>query len=249
MRFPITLAVLCLLAAACSYYHTVQSGDTLYNLSREYGVSVSEIQQANPGVDPYNLQVGQKLKIPRFPEQQVGDFTGQYRTPKPTTPAKDATPIPKKQPPENKAESNPPAETPAPVPPAVDKAGSKFIWPLPGGKILRKYGDQAGGVVVHGMDIGAPAGSPILAVADGRVLLSSDRYKSYGNMVVVVHDNQLVSIYAYNRKNLVQKDDQVKQGQKIAEVGQTGRGESPMLHFEMRIGSRTVDPLKYLSPK
>jgi len=226
-----------LLLSGCAYYHVVESGDTLYDMSREYGVSVNDIQEANPGIDPYNLQIGQKVKIPRFPDQHLNDFQGGNRRLKPTpTPRPYYTPNPSVEP------TPPPYQEPTPRP----QQRTRFIWPVQGGHIAARYGDSRDGVTSHGLDIEAPLGTPVRAAESGTVLLASDRFKGYGNMVIIKHSGGLVSIYAHNRVNKVKKDDQVKRGQIIAEVGQTGRVDRPTLHFEIRIGSQAVDPLGYL---
>jgi len=259
LRYAILPALLLMLLAlsGCAYYHVIESGDTMYDLSKEYGVSVQEIQEANPGVDPYNLQIGEKLKIPRFPEERVSDATGRYRTPEPTKTPKPVERTPKPTPPprpDERPEPTPemnarPEPTPEPTPataPVEENGENKFIWPVQGGKVVRKFGDRRAGVVDHGLEIEAPAGTPVYAVEAGTVIMASSRFKGYGNMVIVKHNNGFVSIYAFNQRLWVKKDQRVKRGQKIAEVGQSGRAEKPMLHFELRIGSQAVDPLKYL---
>lgn len=266
--------------SGCAYYHVVEPGDTLYELSKDYGVSVQEIEQANPGIDAYNLQIGQQVKIPRFSNQHVADYSQanprhaqpadkpaprasvgsdnhQPGTSAKNPPPKDATtddnertaPPPKaggKQPPKQPPE---PAKT-APAAGAaavkVETNAPQFIWPVQGGRVVSRYGDSTAGVMAHGIEIEAPEGTPVVAAADGKVALATDRFKGYGNMVVILHDNNMFSIYSFNKQNLVEKGQQVKQGQKVAEVGQTGPATRPMLHFQMRIGSQTVDPLKYL---
>ena len=123
---------------------------------------------------------------------------------------------------------------------------TRFIWPIDGGRIIHRFGDHDGSIVTHWLDIEAPEGTPIRAAAAGTVILSSDRFHGYGNMIIVRHESNFVSIYAYNKRNLVRENQQVGQGQLIAEVGRTGRVEKPTLHFEIRIGSQAVDPLQYL---
>jgi murein DD-endopeptidase MepM/ murein hydrolase activator NlpD len=245
-------------AAGCSYYHVVEPGDTLYGIGKQYGVSVQDIQKQNPGVDPYNLQIGQQLKIPRFPDQRVSDYAGRPdkdqpkparpkekdRTAKPEpTPEPQRTPEPKKPEPDRSAQPAPPEKPPVAAPSGQQ---GQFIWPVPGGKLVSRYGEHSDSVISHGIEIGAPDGSPVLASADGKVILASDEFKGYGNMIVVRHDGNFFSIYSFNRRLLVKKGDTVKQGQKIAEVGQTGRASGPMLHFQIRIGSKAVDPLQYV---
>ncbi|MBT7545138.1 MAG: M23 family metallopeptidase, partial [Kordiimonadaceae bacterium] len=70
--------------------------------------------------------------------------------------------------------------------------------------------------------------------------------QGYGNLVLIKHQNGWVTAYAHNDKILVRKGQQVARGQAVAEVGSTGRVDSPQLHFEMRKGSRAVDPTLYL---
>ncbi len=240
---PVLLLLVCWLLAGCSYYHVVESGDTLYKLSHDYGVSVQDIQRANPGVDPYNLQVGDRIKIPRAPNQTLRDYSEQNPRANRQTPRPVATPTPRPQPtPRINATPRPQPPTPTPEP----NTAARFLWPLDGGTIVHKFGDRDGGVVMRWLDIEAAEGTPVRAAAAGTVILSSDRFRGYGNMIIIRHDDNFVSIYAYNKKNLVQENQQVKQGQLIAEVGRTGRVEKPTLHFEIRIGSQAVDPLLYL---
>lgn len=250
------IAVLLWLAlSGCAYYHVIQPGDTLYGLSKEYGVSVQEIQRNNPGVDPYNLEIGQQVKIPRLPNQKVADYAGRTDT-KPAAkkpekkaaepkknPPPEATPQPKVDKP--KKEEIQPKEPPRSTA-TVNTEKLQFIWPVQGGQVLERFGETTDDVAAHGVEIGAPEGTAVVAVADGKVILSSDEFKGYGNMVVVRHENNFFSIYACNKKNLVKKGDTVRQGQKIAEVGQTGRAAQPLLQFQVRIGSKAVDPMKYL---
>ncbi|MBI5427697.1 MAG: LysM peptidoglycan-binding domain-containing M23 family metallopeptidase [Nitrospinae bacterium] len=117
-------------------------------------------------------------------------------------------------------------------------------WPLAGtvtspfGYRNDKYHD--------GVDIGAREGTSILAAADGKVMFSGWGPTGYGMIVIVKHANHLTTLYAHNSKNLVKKNARVRQGQKIAEVGQTGRATGPHLHFEVRNDTHPRDPLLYL---
>jgi lipoprotein NlpD len=233
--------------SGCAYYHVIEPGDTLYKLSKDYGVSVQEIQQQNPGIDPYNLEIGQRVKIPRFANQVISDYSDRPDRPKPKPkpkpePKPEPEPTPKPEPPKPIVE--PPAKQPEPAPAKADK--TPFIWPVPGGKLIARFGQGNDGVVSHGVEIAAPEGSPVLAAAAGKVIVASDEFKTYGNMIVIRHDNNFFSIYAFNKRLMVKKGDDVKQGQKIAEVGRTGQATAPMLHFQMRIGSKAVDPLPHL---
>ena len=97
----------------------------------------------------------------------------------------------------------------------------------------------------RGIDFAGKRGNEIIAVGDGVVSWSGDRY-GYGNMVEVKHGNGYVTRYAHNQQNLVAIGDQVNQGQTIALMGSTGRSTGPHVHFEVWRNGKAVDPTKYV---
>jgi murein DD-endopeptidase MepM/ murein hydrolase activator NlpD len=96
-----------------------------------------------------------------------------------------------------------------------------------------------------GIDISAPTGTPIRAVAEGEVIFSNALH-GYGKIVILRHRNGLVTVYAHNSRNVVQEGDWVRRGQIVARVGQTGRASGPHLHFEVRKDNQARNPLRYL---
>ncbi|MBL8525736.1 MAG: M23 family metallopeptidase [Betaproteobacteria bacterium] len=97
-----------------------------------------------------------------------------------------------------------------------------------------------------GVDFNAPPGSPILAAAGG-VVSSAERHTEYGNMVDINHDNGLTTRYAHMSRMIVKVGDVVLKGQKVGELGQTGRATGPHLHFEVRENSVPLNPNRFLS--
>jgi murein DD-endopeptidase MepM/ murein hydrolase activator NlpD len=98
----------------------------------------------------------------------------------------------------------------------------------------------------RGIDLAAPVGTPVYAVAAGTVIrASSDR--TYGNVVVINHHNGYKTLYAHNSKLQVKAGERVKAGQQIAKVGSTGRSTGPHLHFEIHSSGQRVDPGPYLA--
>jgi lipoprotein NlpD len=133
------------------------------------------------------------------------------------------------------------AQARAETPPAPTAATSEqFVWPV-SGMVVREFG--AGGS--RGIEIAARAGAPIKAAAAGRVVYAGNGIKSYGLMVIIKHEDGFVTAYGNNRKILVHEGDVVQRGTVIAEMGTQSGGE-PLLQFEMREGSRAVDPLAHL---
>jgi lipoprotein NlpD len=123
---------------------------------------------------------------------------------------------------------------------AADGSGGAWAWPV-GGSVVQSFEQSSGkGIVLAGK-----LGDPVLAAADGRVIFSGNGPRGYGNLVIVKHDNDLLSVYAHNRSLAVKEGEAVKRGQKIAELGQSGTS-SPRLHFEIRQQGKPVDPARYL---
>lgn len=96
-----------------------------------------------------------------------------------------------------------------------------------------------------GLDFRAESGTPILAAAGG-VVVTQEFHPEYGQMIEIAHGNALISRYAHASKTLVKKGDLIKRGQKIAEVGSTGRSTGPHLHFEVLVQGVFQDPQKFL---
>lgn len=97
-----------------------------------------------------------------------------------------------------------------------------------------------------GLDFPAPTGTPILAAAGG-VVVAQEHHHSYGNMVEIDHGNDLLTRYGHASHILVKKGDLIKRGQKIAEVGSTGRSTGSHLHFEVMVQGVFQDPQKFLT--
>lgn len=126
--------------------------------------------------------------------------------------------------------------TQAPIPSA--NLGSIFGWridPITGQSALHT-----------GLDFAAETGTSIFSAAGG-VVVTQEYHFQYGNMIEIDHGNGLISRYAHSSKVFVKKGDLIKRGQKIAEVGTTGRSTGPHLHFEVLVQGIPQDPQKFLN--
>ncbi len=132
----------------------------------------------------------------------------------------------------------------------VARSTSPTLQPVSAGWFSSNYGWRldpfSGKKAFHeGVDFMAEAGTPVTAAAGG-VVVYSDYHPQYGNMIDIDHGNGMVSRYAHASKRMVKVDDIVLQGQKIAEVGSTGRSTGPHLHFEVLKNGAPQNPARYL---
>jgi murein DD-endopeptidase MepM/ murein hydrolase activator NlpD len=125
----------------------------------------------------------------------------------------------------------------------------RFLWPVPQFYKVSSHFGPRGRKHHDGIDIPAPRGTPIVSVDHGVVIYSDNGIRGYGNMIVIAHNSKIFTVYAHNRKNLVRKGDKVERGEKIAEVGNTGRSTGPHLHFEIRVKNKVRNPAQFLSQK
>ncbi len=125
-------------------------------------------------------------------------------------------------------------------------AASTFRWPVRG-RIIAKFGDKGSGEKNDGINLAVPEGTPIKAAENGVVVYAGNELKGYGNLVLVRHEGDWVTAYAHASEITVKRGDKVNRGQIIAKAGQSGSVSSPQLHFEVRKGSKPVDPMQHLA--
>ncbi|MGQ9645285.1 MAG: peptidoglycan DD-metalloendopeptidase family protein, partial [Thermodesulfobacteriota bacterium] len=196
-------------------YHVVERHQTLYRICKTYGVDIHEVASINGIADHSKIQTGQRIFIP-----------GARKVLKVEIVLDD---VAAEQVPRGK-------ERPKTVYEKMD-----FIWPVQG-RLGDGFKDDER-KSHQGIDILSPLGTPIKASGPGIVIYSGNTIKGYGNMVIVRHSEEYVTVYAHNQVNLVEEGDQIEKGQVIGKVGQTGRASGPHLHFEIRRNNKPVNPM------
>lgn len=227
--------------------HKVQRGETAYTVARLYNVPVAALAEWNGLDSAYTIREGQYLLIPVA--------TAAAAAPAPVAPparteppgAGSPTPVPPsaaKPLPEEKTVPVAAAQSAAKAAPAPDigqkevpQSTAAMSYPVRG-KVIREYAKGRN----DGIDIQAAPGTAVGAADGGQVAaITSD---AEGNHVVVIrHDGKLLTIYSNVTKIAVKEKDSVKRGQKIAEIP---AGASPYVHFEVRKGLESTDPMPYL---
>lgn len=230
-------------------YHPVQSGESLAQIARAYGRGEVQLARVN-GIDaPKPLQKGDRLFIPGAAAVRRTEAVQQV-TKRPVPPVTIAPPASKpakmsikkttKKDLSTKKREALKAESIAP-PQAVQ---GSFSWPLLG-RVLRRFGDKSP-FPCKGIEIAAPVGTPVLAAAAGRVIYSGDGISSFGNMIILRHDGDFYTVYAFTQKTYAKVGSYVSQKERIALSGEPPQGRSPRLYFELRFHKEPLDPTFYL---
>jgi lipoprotein NlpD len=214
-------------------YHTVEKGQTLYNIAKVYNVPIEDIERANNIADTAELKSGERLFIPGA--EKTMHVPPTVETANNQTVHKPAT---------GQTHTRPANGDNKPQIIRYSTSSVHFIWPLQG-KLLQGF-NTSNGSRHDGIDIKAPEGTPVKAAAPGTVIYSDDTIRGYGNMIIIRHADGIVTVYAHNSENLVKKGQDVKQGQVISKVGRTGYATTSHLHFEIRVHAIPRNPLVYL---
>jgi lipoprotein NlpD len=145
----------------------------------------------------------------------------------------------------------PPPKKPEPVTRAEEPQGQiridkgRFMWPLKG-PVITRFGIQPSGMKYNGIKIAAKEGSPVQAAAAGTIIYAS-YVKGYGDTIIVKHDENYTTVYAYLKSSVTKRDDRVKKGEKIASVGPSEEpGGEPYLYFEIRERNKARNPQFFL---
>ena len=211
-------------------YYTVKPGDTLIRIGPDTGQNFRDIVRWNNLENPNLIEVGQVLRI--VPPSSDNPLV----VTRPVTSGTVGT--------STAAAPVRPASVPASNPQSASTEDDiAWIWPAQG-KLITGFDE----VKNKGYDIDGKAGDAIIASADGRVVYAGAGLRSYGNLIILKHNNTYLTAYAHNQTLLVKEDQTVKKGQKIAEMGNSD-ADRVKLHFEIRRQGKPVDPAKYLPAK
>jgi septal ring factor EnvC (AmiA/AmiB activator) len=199
--------------------HTVKSAETLWRISKMYGVDLDELVKANSLKDKSSVESGRVLIIPS------------------------SRSVAQNQAPETKI-ALVPAKNYAARSSNIYTRGT-FTWPMRG-QILSTFGAKVDNARNKGIDIQAYDGKDVRASRSGTVVFCDDQLKGFGKTVIIDHGDNYQTVYAYNSAILVRVGDTIQQNAIIAKAGRTGRAKEPSLHFEIRKDGEPRDPFYYL---
>lgn len=209
-------------------YHRVGKGETLWRISKTYGVDMQDVAELNDIKDTTEITAGRLLYIPGV--SRVKKVNPYVPPPRKAAPAAD----------KRREEPEEPSEAEGKIMTQRDR----FLWPV-SGKVISSFGMRKG--TRHGgIDIKAAEGSPIKAADSGEVAYIDSDMRGYGKIVILKHVDGFFTVYAHNRENLVKMGEKVEKGASIATVGSTGNATTSHLHFEVRYGKTVRNPLFFL---
>lgn len=244
--------------------YTVQPGDTLYGLSRTFDISLTSLAQFNGLRSPYFVHPGQVIRLPASYGNEAAVIAKTVRptgkpqampvqAPPPSMRSAKAevqgndVPIPASKPgykSTGTSKNTAMARAPVTTQPAPRSSG-KFLWPV-NGRVISGFGGKKDGSHNDGINIGAPRGTPVKSAENGVVVYTGDELRGFGNLVLVRHSDGWMTAYGHLDKVLAKRGDKVTRGQAIGTVGSSGSVSSPQLHFEIRRGTKAVDPVTRL---
>ncbi|WP_051630811.1 M23 family metallopeptidase [Afifella pfennigii] len=233
--------------AASGGSYTVQSGDSLWTIAHNHGLTTSELARAN-NLQDGTIRPGQRLVIPGSGTTQVASVDPKA-VPAPAAQPAQSAPSQAQQsysPPSSDAASGGGATPVATTPSAPQPSALGFRWPVQG-RIIDEFGSKPNGERNDGINLAVPEGTAVKAAEDGTVIYAGNELKSYGNLVLIRHEGGWVSAYAHNSQLDVKRGDTVRRGQIIAKSGMTGNVTTPQVHFELRKGATPVNPLEHMA--
>lgn len=233
MRFVTRYVLVGFALASCTgfqaRYYQVKGGDSWASIAQKFDVPLESLQESNDMYLTKGLKSGAKVYIP-FEENPRWNL-----------------------PPERSAPSHSDLEEERVVstrkPASVSKSNFdiplvKYVWPTRG-RVSSYFGKRHGSFH-EGIDIAAPAGTPIQASRSGHVIYASNKISGYGNLVIIRHADAYATVYGHLSKILVKRGQFISKGTLLGKVGMTGHATSPHLHFEVRRGQIPTNPMHFL---
>ena len=235
--------------------YTVRPGETFQKIAAKHGVSSAALADLNGITDPGSLRAGEVLILPKSTARKPVRANGlkklanvSRRSPAELKVRKVKTQSIKLGSSQNKSQTVAKKQQSVEMKrkPRSKVVQSAFRWPVRG-RIIGKFGPRTDGTHNDGINLAVPNGTKVKAAEEGVVAYAGSELEGYGNLVLIRHSNDWVSAYAHNDKLMVKRGQKIKRGQVIARAGTSGSVEVPQVHFELRKGSKPVDPTKYMA--
>lgn len=234
--------------------YQVEKGDTLFSISWRANLNVNDLANYNQLSAPYIIKEGQTLyltaannrntisaKNPAIKIDSTSTKGNETSSLDQINSKKSKDPIAQKNP---ITYSSPTIKTDVKItkPKNSNVKIRDWQWPAKGELTTTFASSQTG---MKGISLSNQRGTPIYSAASGEVVYAGAGLRGFGNLIIIKHNDDYLSAYAHNEQLLIKEKQQVKAGQEIAKMGDSGT-DSVKLHFEIRYQGKSIDPLRYL---
>lgn len=240
----------------CPDVYTVKKGDTIFSLSLKCGFDYKQVALVNDIEKPYKISPGEIIRFDLLRNKDEKALTEPENSSIKTeglsesNELKEATktqedfrePIKIDEPKATKEVYSQKAikKTKEIVAENQKKLAAKYVWPTEG-KVIEQFNLQEG---KKGISISGELGQEIKSIAKGKVIYAGEELKGFGKLIIIKHEDNILSVYGHNRELLVTEGQKVDAGEIISTMGNTGT-DKVKLHFEIRKNGQSVDPTPY----
>jgi len=228
--------------------YTVRSGDTMYSIAWRAGIDVKVLIKRNKLKKPYIIHTGEVLKLREStakiePHSQKKQKSSSVKCKSQNCRKNAQIKVVKKATTEyHSVNGENIIKNKLIKSPKKKKQVNVWRWPSKG-KLTKTFANSVQGM--KGVSISNVRGTPVFAAASGQVVYAGSGLSGYGNLIIIKHNYDYLSAYAHNETLMIKEGEQVKAGQKIAVMGDSGT-DTVRLHFDIRFRGKSVDPLRYL---
>jgi murein DD-endopeptidase MepM/ murein hydrolase activator NlpD len=232
-------------APATFFTVSVRPGDTVSEIAERYRVKEEDIVALNGITNPDRIISGDQLFVPAY---GLATAPRNWNTANVNTASVNSGSVSSAgvQPRQVSYRNNNSRIETSPIPDAAPVPADRFLWPV-SGRVISEFGPGLNGERNDGINIVADRGTPFRAAQAGTVTYVGSELRSFGNLLLIQHDNGYVTAYAHAEGFLVERGQRVQAGQFVGHLGATGDVSEPQLHFEIRQGTRPVNPASLLA--
>lgn len=245
----------------CPDVYVVEKGDTIFSLSIKCGFDYKQVAEVNNIKKPYKISTGEEIRFDLLRNENAGTQTDKLENNEEveiTTYDESELAEPEEEKKITQEDIGEPINIDEPIASletynesAVKKTkeivaknteslANRFIWPTDG-EVLESFNPEEG---KKGISIQGTLGQEIKSIAKGKVIYSGEDLKGYGKLIIVKHDDDILSVYGHNRELFVTEGQSISAGEIISTMGQT-EADEVILHFEIRKNGSSVNPMDY----
>ena len=249
----------------CPDVYIVKKGDTIFSLSLKCGFDYKDVAEVNNIKKPYKISAGEEIRFDLLRNESKSNSESDdsksdnveiarlddndeqdVREEKALTQEDIGEPIEIKEPVATREIYNTQSvkKTKEIVAKNTESLANRFMWPTYG-DIAQQFNPDDG---MKGILIEGSLGQEIKSIAKGRVIYAGEDLKGYGKLIIIKHDDDILSVYGHNRELLVTEGQKISAGEIISTMGQTDDGKIH-LHFEIRKSGLSVNPMNYFKSR